>query len=102
MDAFLYDIYRIQFKCKLCKDNNICYKNVHHISVPEFMDAFFYSIYRIQFKCKLCKDNTINVKICTPTGTRTQVLITFVMKFYHISVPEFMDAFLYGIYSERQ
>ena len=40
-NVFLYNIYRIQFKCKLCKDNNICYENVHHISVPEFKDAFF-------------------------------------------------------------
>ena len=31
MDAFLYGIYRIQFKCKLCKDNNICYENFYHI-----------------------------------------------------------------------
>ena len=59
MDAFLYGIYRIQFKCKLCNDNNICYENFHHISVPGFMDAFFYGIYRIQFKCKLCKANNI-------------------------------------------
>ena len=39
--AFLYGIYRIQFKCKLCRENNICYENVHLISVPEFKDAFF-------------------------------------------------------------
>ena len=31
MDAFLYGIYKIQFKCKLCKDNNICYENFYHI-----------------------------------------------------------------------
>ena len=66
-NAFLCGIYRIQFKCKLCKDNNICYENFHHISVPEFMDAFFCGIYRIQFKCKLCKET-----------------ITFVMKIFII------------------
>ena len=81
MDTFFYGIYRIQFKCKLCKDNNICYENFYHISVPEFMDAFFYGIYRIQFKCKLCKDNNFCYE-----------------SFHHISVPEFIDAFFYGIY----
>ena len=60
MDAFCYGIYRIQFKCKLCKDNNICYDNFHHISLPEFMDALFYGIYRLQIKCKLFKE-TINL-----------------------------------------
>ena len=29
MHSFLYGIYRIQFKCKLCKDNNFCYKDFH-------------------------------------------------------------------------
>ena len=48
-NAVLCGIYRIQFKCKLCKGNNICCENVHHISVPEFMDAFFCGICRIQF-----------------------------------------------------
>ena len=56
MDSFFYSSYRIQFKCILFKDNNICYVNVHHISVPNFMNVFFYDIYRIQFKCKLCKE----------------------------------------------
>ena len=82
MDAFFCGIYRIQFKCKLCKDCNICYESFHHISVAELMDSFFYGIYRIQFKCKLCRET-----------------ITFVTKIVIIfHVPEFMDAFLYGIY----
>ena len=79
-----YGIDRIQFKCKLCKDNNICYGNFHHISVPEFIDAIFYGICRIQFKCKLCKD----YNICYES-------------FHHFSVPEFMDAFFYGIYKNK-
>ena len=75
--CLFYGIYRIQFKCKLCKDNNICYGSFHQISVPEFMDAFFYGISRIQLKCKLCKDNNICYE-----------------NFHHISVPEFMEAFI--------
>ena len=55
-NAFLCGIYRIQFNCKLCKDNNICYENVHHISAPASINAFFYGIHRIQFKCKFCKE----------------------------------------------
>ena len=31
------------------KDNNICYENFHHISVPGSINAFIYGIYRIQF-----------------------------------------------------
>ena len=73
-NAFLYDIYRIQFKCKLCKDNNISYESFHHIYVAEFMDAFLYGIYRIQFECKLCKET-----------------ITFIMKIFIIfHDPEFI------------
>ena len=79
-----YGIDRIQFKCKFCKDNIICYGNFHHISVPEFIDAIFYAICRIQFKCKLCKD----YNICYES-------------FHHISVAEFMDAFFYGIYKNK-
>ena len=67
MDAFFYDIDRIQFKCNLCKDNTICYEHFHHISVPEFMRALFYGINRIQFKCNLCQET-----------------ITFVMKIFII------------------
>ena len=59
-NAFLYGIYRIQFKCK---DNNICYGNFHHIFVPGYMDAFIHGIYSIQFKYKWCKDNNICYKI---------------------------------------
>ena len=33
MDAFLYVIYRIQIKSKICKDNNTCFENFHHIFV---------------------------------------------------------------------
>ena len=80
MDAFVHGIYRIQFKCKLCKDNSICYENFHHIFVGGSMDAFLYSIYRIQFKCKLLKDNNI----CYGN-------------FHQIPIPEFMDAFFFGI-----
>ena len=29
MDAFFYNIYRIRFTCKLCKDKNIFYENFH-------------------------------------------------------------------------
>ena len=63
MDVFLYDTYRIQLKCKLCKDNNTCYENFHHISVSDSMDAFVHGIYKIQFKCKLCKETTFVMKI---------------------------------------
>ena len=63
MDAFFYGISRIQFKCKLCKDNNICYENCHQISVPEFKDAFFYGIYRIQFKFKPVKTITFVMEV---------------------------------------
>ena len=70
MDAFVHGIYRIQFKCKLCKDNSTCYENFHHIFVPGSMDAFLYGIYIIQFKCKLCKDSN-----------------TCYENFHHISVP---------------
>ena len=57
MDAFFYGIYRIQFKCKLCKETiTFVMKIFHHISVPDCQDAFVHSIYRIQFKCKLCKE----------------------------------------------
>ena len=45
------------------------------------MYAFIYSFYRIQFKCKFWKDSNICYEY-----------------FHHISVPEFMDAFFYGIY----
>ena len=75
-----YGIYRIQLKCKLCKDNNTCYENFHHISVPGSMDALLYGIYRIQIKCKICKDNN-----------------TCCENFHHISVPDSMDAFVHGI-----
>ena len=72
MDAFRYDIYKIQFKCKLCKDYNICYEIFHHISLAEFMDAFVHGIYRILFKCKLCKET-----------------ITFAMKIFIIFLSQF-------------
>ena len=65
----------------MVKDNNICYENFHHISVPEFMYAFFDGIYRIQFECKLCKD----YNVCYDS-------------FHHISVRDSMDAFIHGIY----
>ena len=56
-DAFFYDIYKIHFKCKLCKETiTFALKIFIIFHVPEFMDAFFYGIYRIQFKCKLCKE----------------------------------------------
>ena len=38
MDAFFYGIYRIQFNCKFCKDNNICYENFYHISIQPDTD----------------------------------------------------------------
>ena len=97
--AFFYGIYNIQFKCKLCKDNNICYENFHYIFATEFMDAFLYGIDRFQFKCKLCKDNTINVKNMYPHRNLNPGNYSICFEnFHHISVPEFMDAFFYSIY----
>ena len=57
MEAFFFGIYRIQFKCKLCKETiTFGMKIFHHISVPDSLDAFIHVIYRIEFKCKLCKE----------------------------------------------
>ena len=74
------NIYRIQFKCKLCKDNNICYENFHRISVPDFMDVSFMVFIEFISKCKLCKDSNICYK-----------------NFHHVSVPDLMDAYFYSI-----
>ena len=62
-NAFLYSIYRIQFKCKLCKDNNICYENVHHISVPEFKDAFFMVFIEFNLNVNCVKTITFVIQI---------------------------------------
>ena len=116
MDAFFYGIYRIQFICKLCKDNNICYEHFHHISVPGFIDAF-YGIYRILFQCKLCKETiTFVMKIFILFlfwGTWMRSFIAFIefnlnlncvktitldMKIFIIFLFQFIDAFFYGIY----
>ena len=62
-DAFLYGIYRIQFKRKLCRDNNICYENVHLISVPEFKDAFFMVLIEFILNVNCVKTITFVVEI---------------------------------------
>ena len=66
MHSFLYGIYRIQFKCKLCKDNNFCYKDFHiFLLQSSWMPSFTVSI-----------DFNLNVN-CVRT-------ITFVLKIFII------------------
>ena len=55
MDAFFYSIYRIQFNCKFCKDNNICYENFHHISIqPDTDISACFVHYQIDNKTVTC------------------------------------------------
>ena len=60
MDDFLYSF---QFKFKLCKDNNICYGNFHHISVAEFKDAFFMVFIEFNLNVNCVKTITFVMKI---------------------------------------
>ena len=117
MDAFLYGIYRIQFKCKLCKDNNICYENFYHILFHSSWMPSFTELIEFNLNVNIGKTITFVMNIFIIFLFQSSGMTSFTVfyriqfkcklckysnicydNFHHISVPLFMDAFFYGIY----
>ena len=85
MDAF-YGILRIRFNCKLCKDNNICYENFHHISIQPDTDisACFvhYEMDNKTITCSKCASlSSQNVNVTFHETPNTCILMIQVNRF---------------------
>ena len=84
MDFFFYGLYKVQFICSSCQENNIYFETFHHISVEPNVDiSTYFQKETYEEKCITCSKCAVqsNQSLCITLNEKPNVLLIQVNRF---------------------